>query len=514
MNIFSIFKKDEDIEIQLQDEINKRVSLILENLNQDNTEQTIATGKIKHTTQMFNNTLNSKSKIGKHTFIKSATKEYNASNNTITITSPYDYDRIDKFFSKEGYYARSISRQYETMLRNGFGYVSENVNLIKITRMKLNQIERNNSCNLQQLFASIHTDISLYGISIIQKIYDQNGDISKLKIIKPNNCKWIFNTNKDLVGIIPEEDIFTKKGGTNIFAINNRIKSLFFNSQDENMIPASDIIVLKLYQDDMDFFPEPYSIQLLDDILTLRSIEESIDFLIYQYGSPILHAKVGTDDFPCKNPYEIEAVREQIESMAANGFIVTNHRISIEAINLLKNLSDLTSLLEYYKTRILIGSGSSSVLVGEGDTSNRSTASSIDDALSDHCMYFANIICFMFNYYLIPEILKLDITDERLYNEYGEFIIQMTFNEMKLEKQIQIQNSTMNLYHGNILPMNRVLRKLKEPPLSAEEEKQLYIERVQKPLKETNDPINNMIDSQNQPQNQYGKKNAPGSNKN
>ena len=44
MNIFSIFKKDEDIEIQLQDEIN-RVSLILENLNQDNTEQTIATGK-------------------------------------------------------------------------------------------------------------------------------------------------------------------------------------------------------------------------------------------------------------------------------------------------------------------------------------------------------------------------------------------------------------------------------------------------------------------------------------
>jgi len=206
--------------------------------------------------------------------------------------------------------------------------------------------------------------------------------------------------------------------------------------------------------------------------------------------------------------------------MASNGFIVTDHRVSFLPINLLNNVGDFASLLSYFKTRILIGAGSSGVSVGEGDTANRSTADSIDDGLADHCMFYSGIISYMVNYHIIPETLfeihqLMDPTDQD-----GDLLVEMIFNEVKLDKQIAIENSIINLFNANLIPHNRAIKRLKQIPIKPEEEKELYVNKVQIPLAEAGKTLtpgsssSSSPGSSSQPSNQHGKKAGPGSSKN
>lgn len=448
--------------------------------------------------------------------------------NMSMLRSPYNYEKIDRYFSKESYFSRSVARQYETMLRNGYEFYSTNMKYVRIIKENIDNIEKNNLGSLDQTFARIHKDLSLYGICIIHNMHVANNDrkfggkatrdLQRLRIIRPHKVTAYFDDKDNFLGI--DEN---KTTTINFGNLRNKIKTRNTSSNRSPEIPAADLIILRIYQDDDVFFPEPTCFQMLDDILTLRSIEETIELLIYQYGSPILHGKVGTDEDPARTG-EVGDVRSNLEAMASNGLIVTDHRIQLTAINLLKNVGDFTSVLEYFKTRILVGTGSSNVSVGEGDTANRSTAESIDDALADHCMYFANIICFMMNSYVIPFILINNVESlDSVCDETGDPLVMMLFNEMRLDKQIQIHNSATNLYHGNILPHNRILKMLKQHPIQPDEEKELFANKVTIPLAKVGkaNQANNETESTskstksaNQPANQYGTKAGPGSKKN
>jgi hypothetical protein len=515
--------KTKELEKRIESAVNERVSDILKSVEYDKKDNVIhiKSGKLKDK----KGKLVKSGIIVKDNFISKQSQSKNGSNGVI-LTSPYDYSSIDTFFSKESYYARSISRQYETMLRNGFGFVSDDNKYTKIVKTSIFEIEKNNMVKLDQTFSKIHMDLSKYGICIIQKMYTSKADkisgksirrISKLRIISPHGCRWYFDKDGVFQGIDTGSSV---NYPTIRNSMSGRLQRLFDSTTGKTSSPSiksEDLIILRIYQDDDQFFPEPHSLQMLDDILTLRSIEETIELLIFQYGSPMLQANVGTEEDPAR-PGEVDTVAASIESMASNGFITTDHRVKLTPINLLNNVGDFTSILEYFKTRILVGSGSSSISVGEGNTANRSTAESIDDALADHCMYFANIICFMMNYYVIPEIIATETGEiNSLFNVNGDFNVRMSFNEMKLEKQIAIENSAVNLYHANILPFNRVLKRLKETPLNDDEEKDLYLHNIQIPLAEASAKEAGAVNEnkkQNQPSNQHGEKPAPGSSKN
>jgi len=468
-------------------------------------------------------------KLSVKDFTINQTKKVVGSTNSITINPPYDYDRIDKFFQKEAYFARAISRQYETMLRNGYGYISDNPDLISVVRKQIINIEKNNGGKTNQLVAKIHMDLSKYGISIIHKEYltidagtpDKTKKLNTLKTLHPANLTYYFHSKtSEFLGVDVKSAIADNESLGR--GMSNRLQRLIAKSKSSNKrpdIPSSDLVVLKVYQDDTNFFPEPPSMQILDDILTLRSIEETIELLVFQYGSPILHGQVGTDDDGARTG-EVDLVRNEVENMSSNGFIVTDHRVKFTPINLLNNVGDFTSLLSYFKTRILIGSGSSGVSVGEGDTSNRSTANSIDDGLADHCMFYSGIIAFMFNYHVIPEILfaekqLIDPTDDD-----GDLLVELIFNEVKLDKQIAMENSIINLFNSNLLPHNRAIKKLKQIPLKPEEESELYVNKVQIPLAEAGKALTPGSSSSSnpgassQPSNQHGKKAGPGSSEN
>lgn len=428
------------------------------------------------------------------------------------IRSPYRYDRIAKFKTKESYFSRSISRQTETMLRNGFDFVSDKAELKAVLVKEFNKMQMKTGIALEQIIARMIMDLSLNGILFIQKIRntssksfifpdgENKGIIGKLRFMDPSRLT-VYVDNYGNIESISEVQTYT----TPLSAI-LRGKG----SRTTPGLSAKDIAMAVMVDPGDVVFPEPPCFQMLDDILSLRGLEETVELLAAQFSSPLLHAQVGDNEH---EPSEalIQTTHNQIVAMAPNGFIVTPHYVKISAVNLQQAMADLLPLINHFKQRVLTGSGSSPISVGEGDTGNRSTAESIDGALSDRCMYIANIIAKLFTYNIIPDMLYgLGKSTDEIFNKKGEPVISMEFAEMNIEKEIQKKNSIINLWNSNAVTHDEYRRMLKLMPLSDQEKKNLS-GNLFPGAKAAGSAAETAV--QNQPQNQHVVKTGPGTKK-
>ena len=427
------------------------------------------------------------------------------SDGTMMIRSPYKYDKIDAFKKKESYFARSVMRQTETLLRNGYTFVSDNPELIAKLHRDLALLQMHTGINLDQIVAKCVDQLSTYGIFFIHKVrtgtkrsfmkMDNTSVFSRLRFIHPSLITaWVDSYGN--ISSIQEQ----QKQHTPLRAI---LSGRSYRTSPG--ISTADIAMGVIVHPGDSVFPEPPCFQMLDDILSLRSLEETAELLVAQFSSPLLHARVGDEEHDALDN-EIANIRDTIVNMAPNGFIVTPHYVKIDAVNLQSAMADLLPLITHFKNRVLTGSGSSPVSVGEGDTANRASAQSIDDALSDRCMYLAKIIAGCFTYNIIPDILmELGVGIDDLFDKDGNPTVTMVFNEMNIEKQIQQNNNATNLWQANAITHTEYRRMIKRRPVSDDEKKQLFGNLF--PGSKSNAAA---ISSQNQPTNQHGGKSAPG----
>ena len=427
------------------------------------------------------------------------------------IRSDYNYARIDKFHTKESYFSRSIDRQIETMLRNGYDIISNDKKNLKIVKSELNIMQYGLKTPLDQTIAMMAENLKKYGFYFIQKYRKSVDDpntkgkskekllrIHKLRILKPHNMIIAINKDSDITAI--------SEGYLQYAPDSNKTKSGYTG------IDSKDLAFGTMFDHGDSFFPRPPCYPMFDDILTLRSIEETIELLCIQFGSPLLHAKVGTDDNPGNDP-EVLRVHNNLVQMAPNGMITTNHRVKIDVINIQKGIANLIPYVEYFKNRVLSGSGSSPIAVGEGNTANRNTAESIDDALSDHCTYLATIIENTFNHNIIPDILIQAGKDyDTIYDDNGDPSVKLVFNEMRLDKKIARENHVMGQWNNHLITHPEARKLMRFSPLDVSQLKELRSKMIDEEA--ANNKQANLTKNQSQPSNQHGTKSAPGSKKN
>ena len=444
--------------------------------------------------------------------------------NMTLMKSPYFYDRIDNFYSKESYFSRSIVRQIETMMRNGYDFISDDNQLLLMAKQELARVHMDSGVSTNQLIFSMTMHLLKYGMFIVHKVRESVKDdvaqdekrrkrITKFRLINPHGVLFYVSQKGKVMGLqelkqTPFSTIFQKQFGTGAYGI-----------------PIEDLAIGYLYDSGDTIFPEPPCKPILDDIITLRSFEETIELLGFQFGSPLVHAMVGTDESPASQA-EIAAVNDALRNVASNGMVTTDHRVKIEIKNLQQGAIDLIPYVEYFKNRVLIGSGSSPVSVGEGDSANRNTAESLDNALADRCTYLAGVVSDTFNYNILPDmIVKSESPYEYkdLFNEDGDIKIYMEFNEPTLEKKISRENSVINLWEGNLITLPQARKILKFPPILDGERNDLFVNIVSIPVKEAggsalgdgeSSSASGRTRSANQPQNQHGVKAGPGTRKN
>ena len=278
--------------------------------------------------------------------------------------------------------------------------------------------------------------------------------------------------------------------------------------------------IIHIYYDKKEGFAfgTPYIVPVLDDIRSLRRMEENVEMLVTQHLFPLFHYMVGTETAPAEvyddGSTEVDIIKEQIERMPTEGSIVTPERHTITNIGAQGKALDAQEYLRYFEKRVLAGLGISEIALGRGDTANRATASTIDKSMTDRCKDFQDVVENFVNEYMFKELLYEGgfVIDEKEDN-----FVKLKFREIDIDNMLKTQNHSVFKYEHHAITETEMREELSRDPVSDEQRKQLYFELVQKPITELEGDIqaDAMLQKQkaattnrNKPTNQHGTKPA------
>jgi uncharacterized protein YggL (DUF469 family) len=168
-----------------------------------------------------------------------------------------------------------------------------------------------------------------------------------------------------------------------------------------------------------------------------------------------------------------------VEDMPAEGSIVTPERHEIKALGAQGKALKADPFLEHFKKRVWAGLSMSAIDYGEGSSANRNTADALSQALIDCVKDFQQVLELFVDFFVIGELLlestfSYDVLDD-------DNSVHLQFNEIDLEAKIKRDANAVNLYQGHVIGLTKARKEVGEEPIEADEEKEMYWERVEKP---------------------------------
>ena len=230
-------------------------------------------------------------------------------------------------------------------------------------------------------------------------------------------------------------------------------------------------------------FGTPKIIPVIPDIQALRRLEENVEVLFHQTLFPIFQYKVGTENKPATTLTlqdgtvidEVSYVRQQIQYMPTEGGIVTPERHEIKYIGAEGQIPNFQPVISYFKNRVLAGLGISALDIGDGDTSNRATASALSSALIDSVKEYQAVMEDIVNSQVIAELLlEANFSFDPLTEDN---FVQMKFKEIDIEEQLKKNVNAQLLYNADIIDLNEAREIVGLQPLEKWQEKHMFTER-------------------------------------
>jgi hypothetical protein len=242
----------------------------------------------------------------------------------------------------------------------------------------------------------------------------------------------------------------------------------------ELVFEADDVIVATIDKKPGFVFGSPYILPTLDDVRSLRRLEELAELLAQRNCFPLMHWKVGTDEMPAvvfeDGSDEVNLVRSLVESMPTEGGVVTSHRVDAALIGGDKQTLDLVPYLEYFEKRVMAGLRLSDVDLGRGDASKASAVTvsqGLQDAAKDFQAVIKDVLAF---YLLMPLALEggFDI-------DPNENMPTLEFTTINPEDQRAEQAHGQDLFNGGTITHDEFRQDyLKKKPLTEEEQARLH----------------------------------------
>lgn len=261
-------------------------------------------------------------------------------------------------------------------------------------------------------------------------------------------------------------------------------------------------------------FGAPDYLPVFDDMRALRQMEDQVELLVHKHTFPLFHVKVGTEKNPAltdvEGVHEVERVKRQFESLAAEGSLVTSERVSVESIGIENKALDISPYLDNFRKRVQLGVYLSDTDIGSGDLANRATARQLSLMFQERCKSIMTAI----EQFITHKFFNLLLL-ENGYTLHPDHIVEFTFNEIDLENRMAINNHAMALFQGHMITRTEARAMCNMPAIERAQEKDMFFLRVAKPLALIQAPdepysaaAKKATANRNQPQNQEGTKMA------
>lgn len=411
----------------------------------------------------------------------------------------FDLLEIAKAAQVESYIRLSIDKHREHILRHGWSFVGKNPKTVAYIYKRMHELSESMGKPVDGEIYQAITNLVKYHNPFLMKTRNRDNEFKSRFGIKRGKLTGLFSLN-------PVSMRYRRSSRNQIL---EWYQLLDDGSTGEQLKPE-DIVHIPFSKEDGYILGVPYLLQVLDDIQYLRRMEEITGKLVHKFAFPLYHHKLGDKDNPPgtfdDGGSDIGEAYAAVAGMAPEGHLVTSYTHVIEVVGAGTTAIDMLPYLQYAKERVVAGLNLSSVDLGEGDTSNRSTAETLSKGLADRCAEYQKVFATMFTFYILDELLL-----EAEYELTPENRVHMFFPAIDREAKRAEQNHLADLFVKGLITHAEFRIESGREPFTAEQWKDTQFEHYTKPELELKASIKEVaadksIANKNRPSNQHGTK--------
>jgi hypothetical protein len=368
----------------------------------------------------------------------------------------FNFQEITDAYNTEGYVRQAIDKYIDMIFKAGWDFVGRNPAAVEYVKLRFALMAEATQTPTDTLWREMCEDLVKYSNVIVAKARAKDAlpfqGMNVMGIGENMPVAGYFPLNVNTMKILRDQ-YGTVKGWQQ--EVEGSGKPVKFKPQDIVHIP---------YKREKGYaFGTPFLLPGLDDIRALRQIEENVLRLVYRNLHPLWHIKVGLDKGPefTADEFEVEKVRLEVENMDVEGGLVTNERVNILPIAS-NQIIDAKEYLKHFEERVFTVMGVSALMMGRGNTANRSTGDNISGEFIDRCKAFQRCLSTYINEFMLKEILMEGGFDPVL---NPDDIVVFRFKEIDMDSQIKWENQAVFLYEHNAITEDEMRELLGRDPI-------------------------------------------------
>lgn len=419
----------------------------------------------------------------------------------------WDFNEITNAYNTEAYVRQAVDKYAEMMFKADWDWVGKNPNAVEYVRMRFLMMAEATGIPTTQLFIEIAEDLVKYCNVTIAKARAKDVNIFNGLQVQPVGDRLpvagYFPLN--LTGMTVKRD----KNGTI-----KQWQQELEGSDKPVKFKADDIVHIYYKREKGRAFGTPWLLPALEDIRSLRQIEENVLRLVYRHLHPMWHVQVGSDAEGMQGESdEVDEVQSVVENMDVEGGLVTTNRVKIDAIAS-NNALDAQGYLAYFEKRVFTAMGVSELMMGRGGTANRSTGDNLSSDFKDRIKAFQKVMSTFVTDKMVNEVLLEGGFDPILNPDDA---VRFTFNEIDMDSRIKAENQAVFLYEHNAISEPELRELLGRDPIEDGEMRAgmhlqvitLATAAATAEAKAATSTGSKETDNKNKPTNQHGTKSSP-----
>lgn len=372
----------------------------------------------------------------------------------------YDLSSVFKLLKYEAYFLKSVQKKQGLLTKSGLCLYSNNDEITSYIRKRFRYMQLQTGISLDTIIKKCAYYLIICSNAFIIKVREKESAFAKsymyggkerlpvvgLFLAHPTTMRPKYKYVKDPAF----------KTGTRIVLdkwvqINNRGVIKEFDPDD--------VAHFTLFKEDGMLYGMPECIPVIDDIRTLRKVEEDIQLLLYRDLFPIIHYSVEDPRVidHASGYTELDKARSDMQNIVQDGGIATDKRHELKFVGNEGKSLDAQPYLSYFQQRVFSGLGVSAVDLGIGDTSNKSTAETLSGQLVDYAKYLQQEISAQFKDEILDEMM-LQSSFEAIFDEDNE--VHLQFEEIDIEWKIRQENHEADLYSKGVKTIHETRNKM------------------------------------------------------
>lgn len=380
--------------------------------------------------------------------------------------SEYDIVSVFKLLKHEPFFLKATQKKLSLFTKSGMSVHSDDDKKKKyiVNRFKLMQLETGVSIDsiIKQLafylivgsnafVIKTRSNDSKYGHS-----YTRNGKeilpVSGLFTAHPVTMKPKFKFIKDAslktgVRLVLDKWVHTNRRGI------------------QKEFDPNDVCHFTLFKEDGMLFGLPEVMPVIDDIRTLRKLEEDSQLLVHRDLFPIIHYRVETPSVIDHQSglTELDRAQNDMKNIVQDGGIATDSRHEIKFVGNDGKGLDINPFIKYFQQRVLAGLGVSEIDLGIGGAASNGTADTLSSQIIDSVKFIQQELSQQFKELILDEIMLQSQYDD-IFDEETE--VKLVFQEIDLEWKIRSENHEADLYQKGVKTIHETRNKMGHKTIS------------------------------------------------